>query len=121
LEAAACVPVAFVLLFGTVEVTRAIHLRQTLSIAAYEGARTAVTPDTSVEAIRQAIEGVLQDRDVTDHTITISPLPLDSIPKLGWITIAVSTPASTNAVLPLSYFTGNKSTITVTTKVMKEF
>jgi Flp pilus assembly protein TadG len=120
-EAALCVPVAMLLLFGTVELTRAMHLRQTIAIAAYEGGRLVTLPGTTSDTVRTSVEQVLDDRGITECTVTLDPPDLTSAARGELVTVTVTAPAQESALLPLRYFTGSAGEVTSSVTVMKEF
>lgn len=98
-EFAVCLPLIVVLLVGTLEASTIIFLKQSLSIAAYEGVRTAVTVGATETEIQDAATRILNQRRVADGTVTVSPSPLAAQPVQTWITVDVSAPASSNSVV----------------------
>lgn len=120
-EAAMCVPVAMILLFGTVELTRGIHLRQSMSVAAYEGGRAVTMPGASSDSVRSSVDQVMADRGVTEYTVAISPADVATTGRGELVTVSVAVPARSNAIVPLEYFTGRTANLNCSVTVMKEF
>lgn len=72
-EFALLLPVVLAFLVGILEFGRAWHSYQTITHAAREGARLAVTPTSTEDEVRSTIEQALQDAslDVTKADITL--------------------------------------------------
>ena len=68
-EFAVCLPLIILLVFGSIEATSFIFLKQTLNIAAYEGIRESIKvgSDNTRGASRE--ENILRSRDVKDYEI----------------------------------------------------
>lgn len=120
-EAAMCVPIAMILLFGTVELTRGIHLRQSMSVAAYEGGRAVTMPGASSDSVRDSIGQVMTDRGITEYTVTLTPDDVATTGRGELVTVSVAVPARSNAIVPLEYFTGRTANLNCSVTVMKEF
>jgi hypothetical protein len=96
-----------------------IFLQQSLEIAAYEGARVAIVPETTTTDISDSASALLLARKVKSATITVSPTDFQNAPYGSFIRVSVSAPCNSNAVFPLAFY-GSK-TITATVDMMKEF
>lgn len=118
-EFAVCLPLIVMLLLGTLEASTMIFLKQTLSIAAYEGVRTAVTAGSQESDVLDSCNRILEQRSVADASVSVSPGPLASQPIQAWITVQVSAPASSNSVLQGLFMSG--STVTAQASMMKEY
>jgi Flp pilus assembly protein TadG len=73
LEFALCLPLLLILTFGIIETCDAIFLKQSLILAAQEGARVAVVPGANDGNVRQQVRLILQARGVQEESITITP------------------------------------------------
>lgn len=91
-EAAVALPLLILLVFGAIEVANGIFLTQTLSVAAYEGARAAVSPGGTAEQVEQRIADVLTRRGISVYVIEIQPAISDSTPRGTAITVEVQAP-----------------------------
>ncbi len=118
-ETAFCLPLILVLALGTVEISSGIFVKETLSIAAYEGARVGVKRRaTNADAVA-AVNVILTARGVNNPTITVSPSNFSTLSALQPITVTVSAPAANNCSYLNQYFSGR--TITSTVKMVREF
>jgi len=95
-----------------------IFLKQSLTVAAYEGVRTALKDRAVAADVRQTCEEILVDRQVQDGTITIAPGAFELLPPGEYISITVSAPADSNSIIPGSFFNGK--TLSATATMMKE-
>lgn len=94
-------PLLFVLVFGSIELANGIFLRQSLTVAAYEGARSATKPGgTSVHA-EQRIRDVLESRGLDGETIAITPAVTGETARGTMVTVTVSIPGALHAMSPL--------------------
>ncbi|MGI9517020.1 MAG: TadE/TadG family type IV pilus assembly protein [Pirellulaceae bacterium] len=126
-EAAICLPIILLIISATVELSTAIYLKESLTIAAYEGARIAISRDADDERVRDRIAEVLAERsiDIGDVAIldrvSVSPAS-DVATMLQPIEIEVSAPTAGNVVLPfrfLQFVTPEEMSATVVMR--KEF
>lgn len=118
-EFAVCLPLIVVLLLGTLEASTMIFLKQSLSIAAYEGARTSITVGATDADVESSCNRILTQRKVADASVSVSPGPLDSQPVRSWITVTVSAPAGSNSVIQGLFYSGH--TVTARATMMKEY
>lgn len=98
-----CLPILIMIILGTVEACGMIYLKQTLCVAAYEGARGAVVPGATRNDIERRCNTILSQRQVTGATIVISPDDFESQPAQSWITVRITAPASDNAYIGSVY------------------
>ena len=118
-EFAVCLPLIVVLLLGTLEASTMIFLKQSLSIAAYEGARSAMTADAVAADVETSCNIILSQRNVAGGTVVVTPAPLESQPVRSWITVTVSAPASSNSVIQGLFYSSH--TVAARTSMMKEY
>ena len=118
-ELAACLPVIILLVLAMIECCTMIFLKQSVTVAAYEGVRTAVEHNATPAEVRGKCEGILNDRRVQQGTITISPANFETIPPGRYIEVTVSAPAGANSVIPGSFFRGRN--LSGSAEMMKEF
>lgn len=121
-ECVLCLPVLIAITFASIDLCSAMFLKETLTIAAYEGSRVGIrSGGTDANAIARA-EAVLTERGVTfdSGAVTISSPGFDSASTLDLVTITVQAPCATN--LPVTgsvLFAGQSLAATVTLR--KEF
>jgi Flp pilus assembly protein TadG len=118
-EFAVCLPVIVLIVLATIEACTMIFLKQSLSIAAYEGARAALVQSASTADVQRVAQQVLTERRVNDGTVAVTPANLSSIQPGEYLTVTVSAPASGNNTVPLRFYRGR--TLTGSATMMKEF
>lgn len=95
-ELAVCLPVLVVLVFGFIEATNVIFLKQRLTSAAYEGVRKATAPtNTSADGI-DAANAVLTQFNITGGTVTVTPTVTSTTAALTQVSVKVEVPLSSN-------------------------
>jgi len=105
-EAAITLPLLFVLAFGAMELANGIFLKQSLTIAAYEGVRTATRPGGTSAMAQQRIQEVLTSRGITGQTVTITPVITIATPRGTQVTVTVGVSASSQSIGPLHLMQG---------------
>ena len=116
-EAALLLPFLVFIFFGTVEICNQIYFAQSVSIAAYEGARVALIPEATLADVKQQVEEVAAARQLPTPCVTVSPSNFDSQPAGTFITITIDCPAKSALGVNLFGDSLGKSSVTV----MKEF
>lgn len=105
-EFAVCLPVIVILVLGSIEATSMIFLKQSLTVAAYEGGRTAIVPEATAADVQAVCEQILADRRVNNATINVIPADLDSIEPGEFIRVEVNAACDDNAILSGRIFQG---------------
>ena len=118
-EFCVCLPVVVLIVFGTIEACQMIYLKQSVTIAAYEGARTAIVPDVELGSVEVVVQQILDDRGIQNSTITVSPADIIFTPAGEYISVEVTAPVNDNA--PFSSFITNNSIVSGRVEMMKEF
>ena len=117
-ELAICLPVIVLLVLGLIETCTMTFLKQSLAVAAYEGAHTALKPDATAAEVRQTCQQILQDRRVKGASINISPSDLARLDEGEFFEVRISAPSDLHGVLPVRFFRGK--TLTGSAEMMKE-
>jgi len=94
-------PLIIVLLFTSIELANGIFLKQAVTIAAYEGARSATRPGGTNATAENRVAEVLAARSVGAYTVTFSPTVIALTPRGTAITVTVEAGASVYALNPL--------------------
>jgi len=104
-EAALCIPIIILLMFGTLEICAGYYLQESLTIAAYEGARTAARQDANPADVRQYVLDLLEDRgvDIGDGDVVITPSTFTNQRALDPVTVRVSAPTAGNSIFAFQY------------------
>lgn len=111
-ETALLLPLLVLLAFGSIELSNMIFLKQTLAIAAYEGARAATKPGATAQQADTRIAEVLTSRNVTSYSVSYTtdksaPLAITPItPRGTLLTVTVESSNGGAAFGPLRLFTG---------------
>lgn len=101
-ETALCIPVIIILMLGTVEVSSRFYLKESLTIAAYEGARTGAKRRATKDDVINRVEDILAARNVSlgaSGSITVTPNDLSSLRTLDPFTVTVTAPSSGNCTM----------------------
>lgn len=117
-EMAIVTPLLLIFAFGTLEATTAIHLQQSLEIAAYEGARVALLPDTDAGNVEAACNQLLDSRKIKSAVVSVTPSNYQNEPYGTNIEVTVTAALSQNSIVPLLVLRSRSLTATVV--MMKE-
>ena len=117
-EFAVCLPVLLLIILGMMETCSMIFVKQSLAVAAYEGAHTAVKPDATAAEVQAVCQAILADRRVDNAEITVTPGDLPGTPVGDYIEVRITAPSDSNGMLPLRFFRGK--TLDASAVVMKE-
>lgn len=117
-ELAVCLPVVVLIVIATIEACSALFLKQSLTVAAYEGVRTALAERSTPSNVEATCQQILQDRKVQGATITISPKNITSLKPGDFIDVTVSAPCDENSVVPAAFYRGK--TLSATASMMVE-
>jgi Flp pilus assembly protein TadG len=117
-ELAVCLPVVVLIVIATIEACSALFLKQSLTVAAYEGARTALAERQVAGSVQAACDQILNDRNVRGATVTVSPVDIASLQPGQFIDVTVSAPCDSNSVVPTTFYRGR--TLSATASMMVE-
>ncbi len=106
METAVVLPLLVTLVFGAIEISNAVFLKQSLNMAAYEAAKVITAPGSNDTFARLRCQEVLNVRKVTSHTLTFSPNVTALTPRGTQVTITVEASASNLSYGPLRFMTG---------------
>lgn len=93
-----------------------IFLRQSLAVVAYEGARLAVRPDSTLLIAEQRCQEVISERGIQNATVAVTPPNINAQSRGTPIRVTVQAPCSDNRVLPLKFFSNSLSASAVMAK-----
>jgi hypothetical protein len=111
-ELAVCLPIVVLLVIATIEACSAIFLKQSLTVAAYEGVRTALVDGATASNVQTACNQVLADRKIEGATVTVSPLDIASLSPGEYVDVTVTAPCSENSVVPANFYRGRSLSAT---------
>ena len=96
-----------------------IFLKETLTVATYEGTRTALLPAASTAEVVAKCNEILTERNVAGGVVTTTPTEIRTAAIGDNITIQVTAPADSNSLLPVWFSEGRS--IGARCTVMKEY
>jgi hypothetical protein len=91
-ELAVCLPIVVLLVVATIEANSMIFLRQSLSVAAYEGVRTAISSGATAAKVQATCKQILSDRHVAGATITVNPTNFAAAAPGIYVDVTVTAP-----------------------------
>lgn len=98
-EFAVCLPVLVLLVFGSIEASSFIFLKQSLNVAAYEGIREAVRLDGDNASGDSRAVNILDSRGVNDFSVSFPSGETSTLPRGRDVVIEVSAPTVSNSPL----------------------
>ena len=104
-EAAICLPVLVLILFGTIETCNMLFVSQSLKIVAFEGSRVGTVPGAEADNVQYQCETLLDDRDISGATIAFTPDPATLQPG-EFFQVTIEAPCGPNSVIGSAFFAG---------------
>jgi Flp pilus assembly protein TadG len=105
-ELAVCLPIIVLLVIATIEACSALFLKQSLTVAAYEGVRTALEEGADAKSVQAACSQILADRKIQGGTVKIKPSNIASLNPGEFVDVTVTAPCAANSVVPVSFYRG---------------
>jgi len=118
-ECAVALPLLLLLIAATVDICNMMFLRQHMTVAAYEGARVAITNDSSIEDVEAQVQIILNERGIVPNEIVVSPADFATADFRTPIEVEISADASANTLFR-GVFAKDK-VITARMTMMKEY
>jgi len=112
-EVAVCLPVIIILVFGSIELAHYIHLKQDLTICAYEAAKVAAKEGKSQQDVLNRFNEIVIAKKLQNVTLSIAPNLNGHLVPGDQITVIATAPAESNKVMPVRYFQGRNLSATV--------
>lgn len=103
-ELAVCLPLLVLFCFGAIEACSMIYLKQSLTIAAYEGGRTANALGATTSDVEATCNQILADRGIAGGVVATTPSQISSANPGTYIAVEVSAPTTANSLLPPWFF-----------------
>lgn len=111
-------PVIVLIVLATMEACAMIFLQQSLSVAAYEGARVGLSPGALAGDVTKQCQQILDDREVQSANVTVTPSDLPNAAEGTWVRVEASAPFGKNSLTGGWLFTGRRLTASV--QMLKE-
>lgn len=105
-ETALTLPLLLILVFGSIELSNAVFLKQSLNMAAYEAAKVITRPGDNNALAAARCQEVLAVRKISGYTMTISPTVTAATPRGTRVTVTVSASESNLSYGPVRYMAG---------------
>ncbi len=121
-EFAICMPVLIALTLGTMDLCSLIFLKESVTIAAYEGARQGVGRDRTNADVTNRVVEFLNDRDIefdNAQLMTFNSVDFTSADTLENVTFTVEVPCAGNMLIPSGLF--GHLTVSSTVTMRKEY
>jgi hypothetical protein len=116
-ELAVCLPVVVLLVIATLESCSALFLKQSLTVAAYEGIRMAIDKGESATTVQARCSQVLTERRIQGGQVTVSPTDIAALKPGDYVKVTVSAPCASNSVVPTTFFRGRTLSASATMMV----
>lgn len=116
-EFAVCLPVIVLLVFGSIEASSFIFLKQSLSVACYEGTREAAKLGSTDATATDRAQAILESRGVNDFEIRF-PEGVTDLTRGQQVVCEVAAPTRTNSPLAGEFITNR--TLTARVVMLKE-
>ena len=117
-ELAVCLPIVVLLVVATIEACSAVFLKQSLTVAAYEGVRTALVEGATASTVEAKCNEILADRRIREGTVRVQPANIDPLRPGQYVDVTVSAPCEPNSVVPTTFYRGR--TLSATASMMIE-
>lgn len=118
-ECAFCIPIVLVLMFGTLETCSGIFLKESLTVAAFEGVRVGVRRRAERQDVIDRAQAVLDARNITGSTITVTPADFAGLNALDTITVHIVAPTAGNSLYIFDFMVGRD--VSAEVSMVREF
>ncbi len=109
-EFAVVVPLLMLLFVGSIEIGRAIIVRQTLCEASRAGARVyAMQTKKDADDAKAIVDQIMADAGLKNYTVALDPPPGTKVAQLDPMTVTVSMSAADASWYPTPWFLGNEN------------
>jgi len=106
IELAVCIPLLVMITLGTIEACAMIYLKQTLSLAAFEGCRVGLLPGSQVTNVESQAQLILNDHFVQQTNITMLPADPTTLHPGEFFRVTVAAECSPNSLIGGWFYVG---------------
>ena len=110
-------PALMFVIVCTVQICNIIFLKQSLTVSAYEGARVAIIPGSTLENVQVQVTQILAERGAVPSSIEVTPAGFESAAPGTLIEVEVKANSSDFSLIG---FLGDRE-VTASLSMMKEF
>jgi len=111
-ETAVIFPVVILFFFAQFELVRLNNIRNSVYMAAYDGARAAIVPGSTAEDATATANGILDSVSAINGTVVVTPSTITD--DTEEVTVTVTVPLDDNSWTTPLYAPGRELTATVT-------
>ncbi len=108
-ELAIVLPMLLMLVFGGLEIGRAVMVKHILEEAARAGCRVATMENATTQDVNDIVDQAMQNAKITGYVTTISPNPPSSAALMDAVTVTVSVPHSQVSIFSSPRFMGGST------------
>jgi Flp pilus assembly protein TadG len=105
-ELAVCLPIVVLMVIATIEACSAVFLKQSLTVAAYEGVRTAIEEGATAANVQAACSQILADRKIKGASVSLKPTNIAALNPGEYIDVTVTAPCASNSIVPAAFYRG---------------
>lgn len=105
-ELAVCLPIIVLIVVATIEACSAVFLKQSLTVAAYEGVREAIDEGGTSASVKAVCDQILADRRINGATVTVTPSDVPSLAPGEFVDVTITAPCDANTVVPATFYRG---------------
>jgi Flp pilus assembly protein TadG len=105
-ELAVCLPVIVLLVVATIEACSMVFVKQSLTVSAYEGVRTALVKGATASDVQATCDQILRDRNIVGGTVVVTPPNIQSLNPGEYVDVTVSAPCDQNTIVPNGFYRG---------------
>ena len=109
-EAAICMLVIVPIMFATLEICSGYYLQESLTIAAYEGARTGSRTGSTAAQVQDYVSEILAERgvDIPPSGIVITPATFDQRRRMEPVRVTVTCSTEGNSIFVFDQMAGRQ-------------
>ena len=109
-EAAICMLVIVPIMFATLEICSGYYLQESLTIAAYEGAKMGSRNDSTPARVRDYVSDILAERgiDVPPSGIDITPASFDARRRMEPVRVTITCSTEGNSIFVFDQMAGRQ-------------
>jgi Flp pilus assembly protein TadG len=102
-EMAVLLPLMVILVYGSIELANVVFLKQSITIAAYEGGRVASRAGATEAQATARVAEIMNVRDIPEFQLAFNPPVTTTTQRGTTIEITVTAPNNTFNLWPLKY------------------
>lgn len=120
-EAALIFPFIIIIMMGTLEMCSGLYLKESLTVAAFEGVRMGIRRRGTPEQVLERAYEVLDERGIVydPNEVTVTPDDFGSLQALDPIRVDITVPVSPNSIFIFGHLSGRDVRASVT--MVREF